>query len=260
MSPGPKTVRILDLQVEIAEALQRVQELDQLREEYMRSVSHEFRTPLTVIRGYIEYLHDAKGRLDADAVHSIYETVLESCDRVTELVETLLEVGRVEGGSPERALQLTELDLGDVVRSVSTEASSRILDGREVTLELPQSSLVLRADRTLLDRAIRQLLDNAIKFSPPGGKLVLRAGEDGDAVFCEVEDSGPGIAPEDHERIFDKFVTLDGGVDRRGAGTGVGLYLARVAIWQHRGSLSVSSELGRGSVFKILLPRSPQEA
>ncbi len=259
MSPGPKTEsRILELQAEIAEALHRVQELDRLRDEYMRNVSHEFRTPLTVIRGYVEYLHDSDGSLDAGSVRSICETVLESCDRVIELVDTLLEVGRVEGGPAERARQLAELDLVSLLRCVAQDTSSRSHDGCEVGLELPQSALTLKADKTLLSRAIRQLLDNAIKFSPPGAGVVLRAGEDGDDVFCEVEDLGPGIAPQDQERIFEKFVMLDAGLDRRGSGTGVGLYLAREAVRLHRGSLEVDSEPGRGSVFKILLPRFPE--
>ena len=118
---------------------------------------------------------------------------------------------------------------------------------------------MLQADRTLLSRAIRQLLDNAIKFSPPGGRVVLRAGEHGDGVFCEVEDFGPGIAPEDRERIFQKFVMLDGGLDRRGPGTGVGLYLAREAVSAASGIAGKSPPRpGRASVFKILLPRSPE--
>ena len=256
MSRGPKTEA--ELQADIAKALRRIRELDHLRDEYMRNVSHEFRTPLTVIRGYVEYLHDSDGSLDDESVRSICETVLESCDRVIELVDTLLEVSRVEGGPAERALELAELDLIGLVGSLAEDASSRARDGREVTLKLQQSPLMLQADRTLLSRAIRQLLDNAIKFSPPGGRVVLRAGEHGDGVFCEVEDFGPGIAPEDRERIFQKFVMLDGGLDRRGPGTGVGLYLAREAVRLHRGSLEVASEPGRGSVFKILLPRSPE--
>ena len=134
MSRGPKTEA--QLQVEIAKALRRVRELDHLRDEYMRNVSHEFRTPLTVVRGYVEYLRDSDGELDAESLRTICETVLESCDRVIELVDTLLEVGRVEGAPAHRALELAELDLIVLVGSVAEDASSRAVDGREVTLEL----------------------------------------------------------------------------------------------------------------------------
>jgi PAS domain S-box-containing protein len=239
---------------ETEEANRRLEELDRMRREYLRNVSHEFRTPLTVIRGYVDYLYEGaaeKGQRD------VLRVMLESSDRLIDLVDTLIEVSRIEQGLAEQTLRVESLDLRELAEQ-SLEPLRRVAEkkGIELRLEFPERPLRLQGDGGLLLQVVRKLVDNALKYSDSGARVSLR-GEDADPeLVLEVEDSGIGIEPEHIPRIFEKFYTVDGGLARRAGGTGVGLYLVREIVRLHRGSVDVESQPGRGSRFRVRLPRS----
>jgi PAS domain S-box-containing protein len=240
----------------LAEANKRLEELDRLRQQYLRNVSHEFRTPLTVIKGYAEYLIDA-GTPDEHGLKDVMRVVVESCDRVIDMVDTLIEVSRVEeGGAAERTLQVQRLDLREVAAaSLDPLRHAAGKKGIELATEFPSEPLSLHGDGGLLHQVVRKLVDNAVKYSPPGGRVVVRARAEGEELALEVQDQGIGIPPEHLPRIFEKFYMVDGGIARRVGGTGVGLYLVREIVRLHRGTVEVVSQPGQGSVFRVRLPR-----
>jgi PAS domain S-box-containing protein len=239
----------------VVEANRRLEELDRLRQGYLRNVSHEFRTPLTVIRGYAEFLGET-GSPGPDGLKDVMRILVESCDRVIDLVDTLLEVSRVEQGEADRILEVQTLDLRELAAAslepVRTAAERK---GVALDLEFTGESLELEGDRGLLRQVVRKLVDNAVKYSPPGARVAVRGCARGDELALEVEDRGIGIPQEHLSRIFEKFYMVDGGVTRRLGGTGVGLYLVREIVKLHKGAVDVQSLPGQGSVFSVRLPR-----
>jgi PAS domain S-box-containing protein len=239
----------------VVEANRQLEELDRLRREYLRNVSHEFRTPLTVIRGYAEFLENATA--EPRTVADVMQVIVESCDRVIDLVDTLIEVSRVEQRDAARTLQLQELDLKEVAEA-SLEPLRPAADRKSICLDLhfpERDALLVKGDRGLLGHLVRKLVDNAVKYSPAGARVLVRGGGEGDDLTLEVEDFGIGIPPEHVPRIFEKFYMVDGGITRRAGGSGVGLYLVRETVRLHHGRVDVESRPGQGSVFRVRLPR-----
>jgi PAS domain S-box-containing protein len=237
------------------EANVRLEELDRLRQQYLRNVSHEFRTPLTVIKGYAEYLTEA-GAHDDRSLRDVMRILVESSDRLIDLVDTLIEVTRVEQGTPWATLHVQTVDVRELALT-SLEPLRKIADRKGIVLDLhlPEDGLTVTADGSLLLQVVRKLVDNAVKYSPQGGRVAVRARGEDDVLAIEVEDSGIGISPEHLPRIFDKFYTVDGGITRRLGGTGMGLYLVREIVRLHNGTVDVQSHPGSGSVFLVRLPR-----
>ena len=239
----------------LAEANKRLEGLDRLRQEYLRNVSHEFRTPLTVIRGWAEYLRGA-GALDETARKDVMRIVIESCDRVIDMVDTLIEVSRIEQGSAASTLHVQNLDVREVVTSslepLRPQAEKK---GLQLKLELPEGPLKAQGDGGLLQQVVRKLVDNAIKYSAKHARIAVTGREDSEHVLLLVKDEGVGISSEHLPRIFEKFYMVDGGLTRRVGGTGVGLYLVREIVRLHGGSVAVESEPGRGSLFTVRFPK-----
>jgi signal transduction histidine kinase len=240
----------------IVHSNQRLEELDRMRREYLRNVSHEFRTPLTVVRGYSEFLlEDPSQAGTAD----VLRVMVESCDRVIDLVDTLMDVSRIEQGEAESVLQVQDLDLREVTAaSVEMLRAAAAKKRVQVELDFPDQPWALQGDRSLIHQVVRKLVDNAVKYSESGGRVVVRGRAQEGEVTLEVEDGGIGIAPEHLPRIFEKFYMVDGGIARRVGGTGVGLYLVREIVRLHRGRVDVDSHPGQGSRFAVCLPRLQQ--
>jgi signal transduction histidine kinase len=232
----------------------RLEDLDRLRKEYLRNVSHEFRTPLTVIRGYSEFLRD-DGLPLGSSLPEVMHVLIESCDQMIDMVETLIEVGRIEQEG-ERTLDVRRYDLKEVaaasVRPLRLLAEKK---GVALSFDFPGEPLYVHGDGSLLHQLVRKLVDNALKYSRPGARVVVRGRAHGDDGTLEVEDSGIGIAPEHLPQIFEKFYMADGGLARRRGGSGVGLYLVREIVRLHKGTIDVRSAPGQGSVFSVRLPR-----
>jgi signal transduction histidine kinase len=230
------------------------EELDLLRREYLRNVSHEFRTPLTVIRGYAEYLLGAED-LDGERLREVAAVLLESTDRVIDLVDTLIDVGRLEQAAARDSTPMESVDLAQLARSaagaIRGAAEKKQL---ELELDLPDRPLWVRGDGSLLLQMLRKLLDNAVKYSGPSARVTVRGRSDGSRQVLEVEDRGVGISQEHLSRIFDKFYMVDGSLARQARGTGMGLYLVREIVRLHQGTVEVSSEIGTGSCFAVSLP------
>jgi len=249
---------------EVVEANRRLEELSRLRQQYLRNVSHEFRTPLTVIKGYAEFLREGDPP-EGEALEDVLRVMAESCDRLIEMVDTLIDVSRIEREEAQRLLHIQTLDLREVTAAaVEVLRLAALKKSVGLHLDFPSAGLGLEADGNLLHQVVRKLVDNAVKYSPAGARVLIRGRADGDDVALEVEDFGVGIAPEHISRIFEKFYMVDGGISRRVGGTGVGLYLVREIVRLHHGSVAVRSHPGQGTVFCVRLPRrfcaAPAEA
>ena len=241
------------LLAELNDANRRLRDATRRKSDFLAAASHELRTPLTVIREFCSLVHDGiLGEVNAEQ-KSCLGSVLRNCDRLGGLVNGLLDLDGIESGSQRIARE--PVDAGALVRTVRADFLPRCLaSGQEIVLEVPQGLPPVLADPDLMTQVLVNLVGNAHKFTPAGGRITLALEAAGDAVRIEVRDTGCGIAPEDHAKVFEKFTQLHR-KDRPGAqGTGLGLAISRRIIDLHGGAIGLSSEVGEGSVFWIELP------
>jgi signal transduction histidine kinase len=233
----------------LTEQNQRLREADRLKDEFVALISHDLRTPLTSITGYTELaLEEDLG----DEVRGYLDVVARNADRLLALVNDLLFVARLQAG--ELSLEPHDVDLAEVVRETVQALEPRAAaKGIDLTCAL-DSVPDVRADRGRLQQLAENLVTNAIKFTPDGGSVHVSLGRESGAVLLEVADTGIGIAADDQRRLFQRFFRAENAVERQLPGTGLGLYVSRVIAEAHEGSLTVRSELGRGSTFRFELP------
>jgi two-component system phosphate regulon sensor histidine kinase PhoR len=223
----------------------RLAESEELSRRFLMSVSHELRTPLTAIRGHVAALRE--GVLEEDeAKERSLEVVAEEAVRLERLVGDVLDLAKLD--ARRFALLREEVDMRALCeRAYATFAEEARARGVEYELELGEGAvLVTDGDRVL--QIVSNLLANALHWTPPGGRVELDLDARDGEVMVAVEDSGPGIGPEQRERIFRPFWSGDGG------GTGLGLAIARELALALGGRLELDSEPGRGSRFVLVLP------
>jgi len=220
--------------------------------EFVSAASHEMKTPLSGIRAYVELLLD--GEAEDDVTREEFLTVIDTqADRLQRLIENLLNLARVEAGVEKVEKQNHSLnELLEAAHSVVQPSSEQ----KQITLAVDLSPMYLGVfvDRDMLMQSAINLLSNAIKYTEPGGKVTLRSRMEENAAVFEVEDTGVGLSDEDCAKVFEKFYRVK--KDQKMApGTGLGLPLAKHIVEDvHGGSLTVSSHLGTGSIFRISLP------
>jgi heavy metal sensor kinase len=213
---------------------------------FTSDVSHELRTPLTAIRSVGEV--GLRERRDERAYREIIGSMLEEADRLSMLVERLLTLSRVESGGAK--LKIDSIDLRELAAEVSGQLAVLAEEkGQALDLEGP-SGLRCLADRVVLGQAVTNLVDNAIKYSPPGGRILIRVSETGEGAQLDICDEGPGIAPSRAAHIFDRFYRAAPG---SAEGAGLGLSIAKWAVEVNGGRLKLE-ESGRGCTFRITLP------
>lgn len=232
---------------------QQLKELDRLKAEFVSVASHELKTPLSVIRGYVSLLLEGLyGELSAEQ-RKVLEAVSRQTDRLGTLIQQLLDIHRFEAGGVR--LEARPVAVRSFVRELATSfdalaQQSRIVFDVEVADDVPETVI---ADPNRLNEAVGNLLSNAFKFTPPDGRIALRVAWDDGRVVFEVEDTGPGIPADQLPRIFEKFYQA-GDAHQRAKGSGLGLAIARRIVEAHGGTITAESEVGRGSVFRIALP------
>jgi nitrogen-specific signal transduction histidine kinase len=236
---------------------QQLRTLDEAKSRFFANVSHEFRTPLSLIVGPVEDLRDGRAGALPDAVRKRLDSVLSNGRRLTTLVEQLLDVARLESGT--MAMHAEVRDIVPLLRRVAESfASMAERKGIAFRVSCPVGGIRVRHDPDHLEKVVGNLLGNALKFTPAGGQVELRAHVDaaeanGWAVL-EVEDTGPGI-PEAHQpHVFERFYQVDDSARRAHEGTGIGLALARELVELHDGTVSLRSVVGAGSTFIVRLP------
>jgi Na+/proline symporter/nitrogen-specific signal transduction histidine kinase len=239
--------------LELREANERLQELDRVKDDIMSSVTHELRTPLTSIRAFSELLRDDPKMHLADRERFLGLIVSEA-ERLTRLINQTLDLAKIESGRAD--WNGCELDLKEVIEQ-SVAATSQIFREKEahVELDLPDNLPLILADRDRLIQVMLNLLSNAAKFLSPGTgrvRVILRTLIDG--LEVSVGDNGPGIRPEDHELIFEKFRQVGDTMTAKPSGTGLGLPISRRIVEHFGGKLWVESVPGAGATFRFTLP------
>ena len=241
---------------QIAEREERLTELDRLKSEFVGSVSHELKTPLTTIKLLAHVLQ--RGDVSEAEKVDYSKTIAVECDRQIEFVGNLLDLSRIESGAYQ--LRRTPVDVRELISSgVDVERYRAESLGLDLTTNVPASPSAVIGDFEALRRVIRGLIDNAIKYTPAGGKITVSARETDHRMAISVSDTGKGIPRTDLPHIFAKFYRAaengaSGSPGTAAPGVGLGLYLAQHVISQSDGQISVESEQGRGTTFTVILP------
>ena len=238
----------------LARDVTQAERVDAMRRDFVANVSHELRTPLTAIRTSVGLLLDPGIVPSPDQRQQLLSTIGRSADRMQRLLTELLDLARLRSGRAE--LQRAAFDARDVARDVAAAvepmAAAR---SQRVRMELPERAVRMVGDRRRLEQALLNLVANAQKFSPAGAEIDLSlARTDDGAVRWTVVDRGPGIGAEEQARLFERFFvgTSDGNV--AGGGAGIGLPTALAIAQGHGGTIEVDSEVGRGSIFHLVVP------
>jgi two-component system phosphate regulon sensor histidine kinase PhoR len=231
--------------------LTEVRRLDSVRRDFISNVSHELRTPLAGIRAAAETLHE--GAIDdPPAATEFVGHILRETDRLTQLVDELIELSRIESGAA--PMTFAPIDVSSFAQAaVRRFAQQAARAGLTLAFETSEDSLSMLGDNERLERALGNLIANALKFSDAGGAITVRAASAGTSVALSVSDTGVGIEPEQQGRVFERFYKADRG--RGAGGTGLGLAIVKHIVLAHGGSVSLESRPGRGATFTMLLPR-----
>ncbi|MHC5209359.1 MAG: ATP-binding protein [Planctomycetota bacterium] len=263
--PGPAADQVLHLTagpladenglwgcVVVIHDLTEIRRLERVRRDFVVNVSHELKTPLTSMRGFLETVVSEPTMSEATRQRFL-SRAQENTERLVAIVSDLLTLARVE--AEDGRLEPQALDLRDVATECRDQASGLAATrGVSLRVDVPDRPVMVDADRTAVYTAVMNLLDNAVKYSPEAGSVRLAVSSDGDEARIDVEDRGPGIPAHETERIFERFYRIDKDRSRALGGTGLGLSIVRNVAHAHGGRVTVQSEVGRGSVFSLHLP------
>ena len=247
---------------ELRAANERLRELDRLKDDFISTVTHELRTPLTSIRSFSEILRDNPD-LDVGERSRFLTIVIKESERLTRLINELLDLAKIESGKTE--WNMVDVDLREVVEE-SVAATSQLYRDRQIALDLdlPPAVTPILADRDRLVQVMINLLSNACKFcSREAGRVRIVLSQERGYLRVDVADNGLGISAGDHEIIFEKFRQVSDTLTDKPQGTGLGLPICRQIVGRCGGRLWVESELGSGATFSFTLPlteKQPQEA
>jgi heavy metal sensor kinase len=246
----PDAPELAQLAATFNELLDRLEAAHTSQHRFVADAAHELRTPLAALRAEIEV------SLRRERTPSDYQRTLDSnrheLERLSSLVENLLALAALDVARPQR--EKSPVDLAVVCRDVA-EQLSPLAAAQNVRLQLELSEgVTIPGDVFSLERAVRNLVENALRHTPPGEQIVIRAGADQAGARIEVSDAGVGIAPENLPHLFDRFYRVDTARTRAHGGAGLGLSIVKAIMEAHGGSVSVQSRLGAGSTFTLRLP------
>ncbi|MEW5926723.1 MAG: HAMP domain-containing sensor histidine kinase [Gemmatimonadota bacterium] len=235
-------------------------ELDRLKAEFVSVASHEIKTPLSVIRGYTALLLDGIYGQVTEPQKKTLASISDQTDRLTRLVQRLLDISRFEAGGGR--LELREIPLrfflNDLAHGFDALAIQNRIDFKmQIAEDLPES---MTGDPDRLNEVLGNLLSNAFKFTPQGGQIRLVAMPARDGVVVEVRDTGIGIAADKLPKIFEKFFQVENEAQPRSVGSGLGLAIAQEIVEAHGGTITAESQVGRGTTFRVALPLRPPVA
>jgi PAS domain S-box-containing protein len=240
-------------------------ELERMRQDLTSMMVHDLRSPLTAVLSGLEIIDETivKPSQDALAMQAM-EVAERSCQNMLTLVNSLLEINQMEAG--QMPLERAPAPFAPLARSVVSRLSPLANEHQvAIQLELPSGLPMVDMDNEKIGRVLLNLLDNALKFSPEGGQVTLKAaypnGETGDVLLCSVSDTGPGIPEDYQEKVFDRFIQVKNQAAPKGPrGSGLGLAFCKLAVEAHEGRIWLESEPGQGSTFHFTLPVADIEA
>lgn len=231
----------------------RVDRLENLRRDFVANVSHELKTPITSIQGFVEALQEGP-LADAEQTRRYVDIIAKHAQRLNAIIDDLLSLSRLEDGAERRAISFETVALKPILET-AVDLSRVKADARQIRIELiGDKGVEAKLNGPLLEQAVLNLVDNAIKYSEPGSIVEVLAGRTENDNTISVRDSGCGIAPQHLSRLFERFYVIDKSRSRKLGGTGLGLSIVKHIAQVHGGYVTVESTLGKGSTFTIHLP------
>ncbi|MGD0338933.1 MAG: HAMP domain-containing sensor histidine kinase [Bacteroidota bacterium] len=233
-------------------ALKKEMELIRLKGDFVSNVSHELRTPLSLIRMFAETLSLKRVRTEKKK-HEYYDTILSESERLTHLINNILNFSRMEAGKKEYHFE--PLSLNEVVNGVMKSYASHLdHEGFKLDMQLAVTSPLIEVDREAAAEAFINILDNAVKYSSGEKYVRISTGQKESMIYVEVEDHGIGIDKHHHQKIFETFYRVSTGLTPNVKGSGLGLSLVRHIMDAHGGTIEMDSTPGKGSTFRLLFP------
>ncbi len=246
--PRPGTLLVLH-------DITRLKRLEDIRRDFVANVSHELKTPITTIKGFIETLLDGAHE-EPEQARRFLQIVKQNADRLHAIIEDLLSLSRLEQADAE--IPRARTDLSRIAKRVA-EACARAAEEKGITIGHEYAApTVAFVSSSLIEQALVNLVDNAVKYSEPGAEVTIRIGAAGEGrIEIAVADTGPGIVPTALPRIFERFYRIDRARSRAMGGTGLGLAIVKHIALAHGGTVDVQSTVGQGSTFSLTLPIEP---
>lgn len=233
----------------------QLKDLEATRRSFVANVSHELRSPLTSMKGFLEAMQD--GTIPPGEYEKYIGIVLSETKRMAVMVNDLLDLARIESGRT--ALKLEIFDINELIRRTLITFEARIYEHRmEVDVKFAQEQYYVEADNAQISQVLRNIIDNAIKYSPDDSKLRIATYAMRREIYVSIQDSGPGIPEEDIPHVFDRFYKVEKAhTPSKQSGTGLGLSIVKKIIDQHNQTISLKSSKGKGSTFTFTLKRAP---
>jgi PAS domain S-box-containing protein len=228
----------------------QLKELDQLKSEFVATVSHDLRSPLTFMRGYLTML-SMVGEIN-ERQQGYVEKILGGVEQISRIIDDLLDLGRIEAGVE---LMVNDIEVPQLLTAVVAEHADLAAEqGLDLQVMAPPELPFIRGDAPLVRRAVANLVSNAVKYAPHSGVVLVRAQQDGDDIIFSVHDRGPGIPQKDQIRLFEKFYRVRQKDQDNSKGSGLGLAIVKSIVQRHGGRVWVHSQEGKGSSFYFSLP------
>ncbi len=229
----------------------RFREAEQLKTTFISIISHELKTPVSLIKGYAGTLRREDARWDSRTVQESLTVIEEEADRLTGLIENLLDASRLQAGALK--LNLSDVALDKLAAQLADKFRTQT-DRHTFVVEFPPDFPPVRGDEERLRQVISNLLSNAIKYSPGGGAIQVKGRVEPERVIVAVNDEGMGLPTEELEKVFERFYRADTAATKRAQGAGLGLFLAKAVVEAHGGQIWAASEAGRGATFSFSIP------
>lgn len=227
-------------------------EILKIKSDFISSVSHEFKTPLTSIKALIERLQSGKVS-EAKKINHYISVISQDAEKLTRLVNNILDFSKIEEGKKE--YELVETDVAKLVsQQIEAFQEDVIREGIRIQAQFEKDIPPLSIDKAAVSQAINNVLDNAVKFSPEGKGIQVSVKKDEENVIIDIKDSGIGIPPDEIDKIFDKFYQASNALKQSVKGTGLGLTLVKHTVEAHGGKITVESKIGKGTTFSLIFP------
>jgi signal transduction histidine kinase len=244
--------------VEEREKIARLREMDHLKSDFVATVSHELKTPLTAIIGAAKTVGTRGDRMDEEQHAKFMDMIQRQGTRLLRMVEDVLDTARIESGG--HHLRREHVDLRNLAEDIAEDlAHTDLGTGRMITVISHPEQPSAWGDPTALQQILGNLVENALKYSEDGSKVTVTVQETVTEAILEVADEGQGISPEQIVTIFDRFRQADSAPARGSGSFGLGLYIVKNLVATHRGDVEVESELGKGTTFRVRLPKRAED-
>lgn len=243
---------VIDTNKRLRLAVRKLKTVDKMKDDFLNLISHELKTPLTPIRGYLELLLDEDiGKINEKQREAV-EISLRRVQHLRRLIDDIVDISMIE--SKKMKFNMKHIDLSKVVED-TIKGMKVLADEKQIEiLKNTPGPLHVKADETRMAQLLSNLIDNAIKFSTKGSKIMISAEKEDRGLHVKVSDTGYGIPKRHHKKIFEKFYQVDNSSTREFGGTGLGLLICKKIIKEHGGDIWVESKLGEGSIFHFTLP------